>query len=252
MKTAKGVSVWVRPRWATWLSAALLGPRRSPRDLANALGDERRSLVHNWTRQAYTVSPENAYEVGDAVFALGHGYSSGLLAILAAGYFGDFARAVRRLSTTHEGYQLAMLLVQKIPLAAEGDLAQAISPQRPIPRVAIDARQQLRAVAQSSSVSDRIRDAWQRRFDERPRYESEELRYASRFIDLAITIGNQRDLPMSFLWEEVARLLDFWSRVPGLHALVPDFPYETLDRSDTVLMSLIRDNSKHLLRKEAQ
>lgn len=261
MKTQKGASEWIRPRWAAWLSRSLRQRDIRPVELARALAGYNtkdteipRSLVQKWLNSKCTALAATAYDVGETLTHLEHPYSSGLLAVVAAGYFREFIRTLRYLATTLEGRKLAGLIVQYMPIAAEGDLSEewgTASKLTPNHTASVDfARLTLAALSKAAHTRDLIEHAWKSRDSRHLRYQFPQLKTSSRLIDFAMAIAQQPNLPMHFLWPEVARYLDLWRRIPANLMHDTGFSYNFLDRGDEVLGDLIYANRTHSIREE--
>jgi hypothetical protein len=94
-----------RPFWAAWLKTVLAAnPNVQVSDLVRQIAERPhdrdshpRGLVRDWLEQKRTVSPSNAFRVGEAFRTLGLPWSSGPLALYAARHYVEFLRCIRSL-----------------------------------------------------------------------------------------------------------------------------------------------------------
>lgn len=257
MKVTAAVAAFVRPRWQAWLRSALAEIELEDNKFARALvgpdatdGDIPRGLVKKWLRGEVTVTPEGAYRAGQALSRLQLNHASGLLAVVAAGHFADFAKTIRVLATSQLGHQLSHPVVQYVPLVAEHTVAQAqgwgsVSPDR---QSFMDhARYSLTAIHQAESF---LEESWTSRNNERLHYSSRALKKAAPLIDLAIHIATANGLPRHFAWFESSGYLDIWRRAADFYVSDDEFSYQFLERGDGDLQAFITASARRYVQNE--
>ncbi len=122
----------VRTRWASFLSA-LVGDGRpiAATALAKAINANRGRQgdatwqIWEWLEAERTVSPPLAFDAGEALRACGIGWSTGLGALWAAGYLGEYALRLANFAQDDPSFRdLAVLLGMQAPLFASPSLAR--------------------------------------------------------------------------------------------------------------------------------
>jgi hypothetical protein len=122
----------VRTRWASFLEP-LVGEERpvTAGTLAKAISARRPEArrgdgtwqVWDWLAGERTVTPELAFEAGEALRTCGIGWSTGIGALWAAGHIGDYARSVTNLVQDYPTFpDLAVVIGTLAPIFASPDL----------------------------------------------------------------------------------------------------------------------------------
>jgi hypothetical protein len=253
------IKEFVLQRWGPWLSVALECARLSSDELAARYNDARaargkdvddsnspRSLVKKWLRGETPATAESAYLAGTALAAkTAHPHASGLLAVLAAGHYGDFLRTIRLLGTTAKGASFAAEIIASSPLLAEAEVADAqgwsgffdyrrlkdgevtLGPYFPITTPptyidgqgvgyieAIDGARDLLRGMQRRLTSAEVEGAWNARHSDSLDYETEPLKRHGERLSLAIQnaeAADARNVPMLLRWEVAGLLIDSWA-----------------------------------------
>ena len=253
-------STFIRARWRVWLTGALerlrLQPGRFARELVGQTaedGEIPRSMVANWLNGKAAVSAMAAYRAGDTLARLQLRHASGLLAVLAAGHFADFAKAVRVLGRSKEAQLLVSSVVRHMPVAAEADIARggrwdaALSATQS--ELVRNAQETLADMSSSDAACTKLKDAWSNRNLTRLHYDNPELRKAGALVEIAVAsaeIARKREMPPYLVWREVARNLDISWRYAAHLARGVDFSHHLLDRADEILLDLIELNERNL------
>jgi hypothetical protein len=124
------MDAFVKARWGAWLREKLGLAEMSPERLGKLLAPDRgvnsggsyRAHVRGWLEPDFekrkSVFPDLAFRVGEVLRASGLPWCSGIVALYAAGYFGDYAALLGTIAREGEdrGVAAVVHLVRAVPL----------------------------------------------------------------------------------------------------------------------------------------